>query len=395
MSEHRPVDENRVLGPKSKQKSHLLGIWVSISQVGLAEVALRIGTHVLLLVVILPLAWGLRAFYYLASEPVLPGNVAIYSDAQPTETPGVFSPDLPIFEEGRLFTSGVSREAHIHTDIPSRPRTQIIKYIVQPGDTLLGIAEKYRLQPETVLWANQSILGDNPHNLQPGQELDILPVDGTVHRWSVGDGMIGVADFFDASPEDIINYPGNKLDSETLGDWSNPNIQPGTWLVIPGGRREFVSWTAPDIPRDDPGVGKILGAGACETIVEGAIGSGVFVWPADARSISGYDYYPNANHLGIDIEGEEGQPVYTADSGVVVYSGWNDWGYGYLIVVNHGNGWQTLYAHLGAIFVSCGQSVWQGDVIAAIGASGNASGSHLHFEMMFEGENVNPHDYLR
>ena len=110
--------------------------------------------------------------------------------------------------------------------------------------------------------------------------------------------------------------------------------------------------------------------------------------------LSGFDYNPSANHPGIDIDGEEGDPVYAADSGVVVYAGWNDWGYGNVVVINHGNGWQTLYAHLSTFYVGCGQSVIQGGVIAAFGSTGNATGSHLHFEMMFEGTRADPDDYL-
>ena len=79
---------------------------------------------------------------------------------------------------------------------------------------------------------------------------------------------------------------------------------------------------------------------------------------------------------------------------VVVYAGWNNWGYGNMVVINHGNGWQTLYAHLSAIYVSCGQSVWQTNIIGAIGTTGNSSGPHLHFEMMYNGAKVNPHNYL-
>jgi murein DD-endopeptidase MepM/ murein hydrolase activator NlpD len=271
----------------------------------------------------------------------------------------------------------------------------VIQYTVKTGDTLFDIAEKFGLKPETVLWANQYVLADNPHSLRPGQVLNILPVDGTYHRWSAGDGLNGVARFFGVTPEAIINFPGNRLDPATIGDWSNPNIEPGTWLVIPGGRREFVSWSAPVIPLDNPGVAKVLGPGACESVTAGMVGAGVFVWPADNHFISGFDYSPDANHPGIDIDGDEGAAVYAADSGVVVYAGWNNWGYGNVVVINHGNGWQTLYAHLSAYYVSCGQGVLQGNTIGAIGSTGNATGSHLHFEMMYNGVKVNPHDYMK
>ena len=83
---------------------------------------------------------------------------------------------------------------------------------------------------------------DNPHALQPGQELNILPVNGTYYEWQDGDGLNGVSTFFHVTPEDIINYPGNNLNPETIGDLAHPNIAPGTILIVPGGTREFVSW---------------------------------------------------------------------------------------------------------------------------------------------------------
>jgi len=283
----------------------------------------------------------------------------------------------------------------LHTDVPSRSRTEVVQYTVEAGDTLFGIAEKFGLEPESVLWANQPVLADNPHNLRPGQVLNILPMDGAYYRWSAGDGLNGVARFFGVNPEDIINCAANHLDPGAIGDWSNPNIAPGTWLIIPGGRREFVTWSAPDIPRDNPSIAKILGPGACDAVVNGAIGNALFIWPANNHLLSGFDYDPTANHPAIDIDGNEGDPVYAADSGVIVYAGWNTWGYGNVVVINHGNGWQTLYAHLSAYYVSCGQSVMQGSVIGAFGSTGNATGPHLHFEMMYNGVRINPHDYIR
>lgn len=367
--------------------------WEFISGLGLAEVAIRLGTHALLIALILLFAWGLRELYLLAQVVDLPTD-ASSSASLSTATPGEVMPNLPFFERFQGSAGGVSRQARLHTDIPSRSRSEVLVYTVKSGDTLFGIAEKFGVKPETILWANQSVLGDNPHNLKPGQELNILPVDGTYHRWSTGDGLNGVAKFFGVTPESIISYPENQLSPESIGDWSNPNIQPGTWIVIPGGSREFVNWSAPNIPRDDPGIASVLGPGACETVTDGAVGSGVFIWPANNHFLSGFDYNPSANHPAIDIDGEDGDPVYASDSGVVVYAGWNNWGYGNMVVINHGNGWQTLYAHLSDYYASCGQSVFQGNVIASIGSTGNSTGSHLHFELMYEGAKVNPHNYL-
>ncbi len=375
------------------QKNRWMGVWEGISRAGLAETTLRLGTHALLVALILIVALGMRQFY-LRAQVNAAEKQGVLAASLPTPTPTQMPPALPELQAQLSYALGIPRLASLHTDIPSRPRTDVITYTVQSGDTLFGIADKFDLKPETLLWGNQFVLGDNPHNLRPGQELNILPVNGTYHRWSEGDGLNGVAKFFGVKPEDIINYPGNHLDPDTIGDWSHPNIEPGAWLIIPGGKREFVSWSAPEIPRNNPGVAKVLGPGVCGSVVDGAEGIGSFIWPANHHYLSGFDYNPAANHPAIDIDGDLGDPVYAADNGVVVYAGWNNWGYGNVIVINHGNGWQTLYAHLSLYNVGCGQSVYQGSVIGAFGSTGNSTGPHLHFEMMYQGGKVNPHNYL-
>jgi len=378
----------------SERQSRLLMFWESISQAGLAEGVNRVGTHILLVVLILIISWAMRQFFQY-TEPEKTTEQAALAANLPTPTPTPLPPQLPDFAPESLNNNaGIPRLALLHTTLPTRPRTDVLKYTVVKGDTLFGIAEMFGLQPETLLWGNQFVLGDNPHNLRPEQELNILPVNGTYYKWQAGDGLNGVSDFFGVSAEEIIEYPGNSLDPAAIGDYAHPNIEPGTWLIIPNGTREFVTWSAPEIPRDNPSVAKVLGPGACSSVADGAVGAGVFIWPANNHFLSGFDYSPSTNHSGIDIDGETGDPVYAADNGVVVYSGWNNWGYGNVVVINHGNGWQTLYAHLNAYNVSCGQSVWQGSVIGAIGNTGNSSGSHLHYEMMYNGTKVNPWDYL-
>ncbi len=379
----------------SSRESRLLLLFGSLSRLGVADSVLRIGTHMLFIALALLVVWVMRTYYLRAQVPETPQKAA-QAAALPTSTPTNVLPDLPpFFSAGDVYEGGIPRLAQVHTTIPTRPRTEVITYIVEAGDTVFGIAEKFGIKPETVLWGNYFILADNPHALVEGQELNILPLDGTYHRWSAGEGLNGVASGYSVMPEDIIDYPGNNLTIETLGDWSNPDIEPGTFLVVPGGSRDFVTWSAPQITRQNPGVAKYIGPGACGTILDGAVGTGGFVWPSAAHFISGYDYSPSTNHFAIDIDGDLGEPMWASDSGVVVYAGWNNFGYGNMVVIDHGNGWQTAYAHMEVVGVICGQSVFQSTPIGTIGSTGKSSGPHIHYEMLHNSYGkVNPWDFL-
>ncbi len=301
---------------------------------------------------------------------------------------------LPAFEGPRteLFAAGkVRRFSDIRTVIPSRPRLEITRYTVQAGDTLFGIAEKFVLKPETILWGNYELLQDDPHSLRPGQGISILPVDGAYYEWQEGDSLSAAASFFGVEAAEILDWPGNPVDPAM--DRANPAIAPGTELIIPGGRREFVSWRAPRITRSNPAVARVAGPGACDSIYDGPVGEGFFIWPTTASLLSGFSY--SSFHPGIDIAGSPGNAIFASASGVVVYAGWNNYGYGYMVVIDHGNRWQTLYAHMSQVNVACGQAVFQGNVIGGVGSTGNSTGAHLHFEMQHDvyGK-VNPYDLV-
>lgn len=385
----QPNPESPLLEDSSFQRSLIAKWWDTLLQWGWGESVFRfaLGTAAFLSLLLTTLL--LQSFYYQVVQAHAEEQKREIAELQ--EQAMIILPPIP----GPQELQGVMRQTSLHTIIPTRPRQEVIKYVVQPGDTVFGIAEKFGLKPQTILWANYYTLLDNPHSLKPGQELNILPVDGTYYQWQAGDGLNGVARFFGVKPEDIINFPANHLDPETIGDYANPNIKPGTWLVIPGGRREFVSWSAPiGVTRTNPAVARALGPGSCGPVNGGAVGFGSFIWPANKHYLSGYDYSPETNHYGIDIAGNQGEAVYASDAGVIVYAGWNDWGYGNMIIIDHGNGFQTLYAHLSALNVVCGQSVGQGDVIGAIGSTGRSSGPHLHFEIISSTSKVNPWNFL-
>lgn len=383
------------LSPSSARESRIFSILKDLSHLGIADSALRIGTHMLSIALVLLVVWVMRE-YILKPQPSPTSRTAAQAAALPTATPTEALPPLPpLRAAGGPYTSGIPRLVLFHTTIPSRPRTEVITYEVQPGDTVFGIAEKFGLKPETILWGNYYVLADNPHALTPGQVLNIMPSDGVYHKWSAGEGLNGVAQGYGVTPDVIVNFPGNRLDPETLGDYSDPNIEPGTFLFVPGGTRQFVTWSAPRITRDDPAVARWIGPGACGTIVDGAVGTGAFIWPSASHFLSGYDYSPSTNHYGIDIEGDLGEPLWASDSGVVVYAGWNNFGYGNMVVIDHGNGWQTLYAHMDVVGVICGQSVFQGTPLGTIGSTGKSSGPHIHFEMLHDSYGkVNPWDFL-
>lgn len=282
----------------------------------------------------------------------------------------------------------VVRVPETHTEVTTVLRSTATDYTVESGDAIFRIAKSYNISPETLLWSNYSVLQDNPHYLEIGQTLTIPPTDGIWYQWKEGDTLQGVADKYKADVQDIILWFGNKL------DLTNPTITAGTYIMIPGGERELQQWVVPTIPVGRAGViSSVLGPGSCDTTGLGYYGTGFFVWPADNHYLSGNDYW--SGHLAIDIAAGEGAPIYASDGGLVVYSGWISGGYGNMIMIDHGNGFQTLYAHMSSLVTRCGSAVNQGQVIGYSGMTGGTStGPHLHFEIRYLGGFVSPWDYL-
>jgi LysM repeat protein len=322
-----------------------------------------------------------------------------------TETPGLNSlsaqqvnqaqvngddPDtanLPGLVTGDLADQVLSRKPEIFTLIPNRPREDVIKHIVEAGDSIFAISKIYNVTPETILWANYDLLRDSPDALSIGMELNIPPVNGVYYTWKEGDSLESVADLFKAKVDDILDYSGNRL------DLTDPQVTIGQQIMIPGGEREFQSWVVPHFARENSGVSpSVYGAGACTGNYEGAYGSGYFIWPSYNHFLSGNDFW--SGHLGIDIAGATGDPVWASDAGVIVFAGWAQGGYGNMVMVDHGNGYQTLYAHLSAVRTYCGKSVAPGTVIGSIGSTGNSTGPHLHFEIRVWGQFINPWQVL-
>jgi len=300
---------------------------------------------------------------------------------EPTQAPDDEPPQVEMPTLGGPESSvDVKRNIELKTNVPAdKPRYKPTEYRVSRGDSMFAIAESYKLQPETILWANYDILQDDPHSLKPGQVLEIPPTDGIYYQWKENDTLESVADEFDANVDDILNFPGNDI------DLTAPKIESGTWVMVPGGEREFVQWLVPTVASGASGTSS-TSQSACPG---GAVGSGAFTWPADNHFLSGNDYW--SGHLGIDISAGEGAPVYAADSGVVTMAqGGYNYGYGNVIQIDHGNGYSTIYAHLSTIGVGVCASVGAGQWIGASGNTGNSQGAHLHFEVRQGGGFINP-----
>ena len=294
------------------------------------------------------------------------------------------SASLPNFEASDK-DYALIRMANPVTIIPTRARTEATTYTIESGDSVFGIAQFFNLKPETILWANKDTMNDDPHMISVGNELRIPPTDGVYYEWKEGDQLESIAGQFKVEVDAILDWTPNKIDR------TNPVIEAGNYVMIPGGQREFQQWVVPTIPRGPAGVNSTI-PGACDTSAGGAFGTGTFIWPTNNRFISGNDYW--SGHLAIDIGAMTGDSVFASDSGVVVYAGGISGGYGNMIMIDHGNGYQTLYAHLSAVSVRCGASVYQGQVIGLAGSTGNSTGPHLHFEVRYFGGFVNPHYVL-
>ncbi|MDO9546372.1 MAG: peptidoglycan DD-metalloendopeptidase family protein [Pelolinea sp.] len=388
--EQQPSNQDQQDAPKEIIRTGWDQFWQRITSLGMGDIALRAGTALITVGLIGLVVWVMKGNF--VSEDLSGNNNDAFVDAGGGSEISVL--ELPAYE-GVAPVEGITKSADTHTDAPTGSRYDFQQYTVVTGDTIFGISQTFGVTAETLLWTNYNLLRDNPAAIYPGQVLTIPPVDGVLYTWNAGDGLNGVSNGLNVTPETIIEWPGNGISYETIGDYANPNIEPGTAIFAPGGSRFFFDWTTSILARDEPAESAIWGEGKCAPTSIGPIGTGVFIWPAVQTYLSGYDFSPEINHWGIDVAGDLNDPLYAVDNGVIVYAGWSDWGYGNVVAIDHGNGYQSLYGHLQSLNVGCGSFVTKGDIIGYMGSTGNSSGPHLHFELI--GGNygrLNPHNYL-
>ena len=256
--------------------------------------------------------------------------------------------------------------------LPIRRRDKPITYAVRSGDNLNRIAHQFNLQLNSLLWANNLTVKDV---LSVGKELVIPPVDGVFYQVQAGDTLSRIAQQHDISLDRIVQF--NQL--------SQNRIRAGQKIFLPDAIRLFLPPTV--TPSTDPKTTPTV-------VADASVATLKLRRPTTGLITQGY----KKGHYAIDIGNQRNTPIYAAMSGVVEASldGWN-YGYGSHIVIDHGQGVKTLYAHLNARKATVGQKVRIGEQIGLMGNSGRVfgpTGVHLHFEVRVNGRKVNPLNYL-
>lgn len=302
----------------------------------------------------------------LAMAVLLGGGVFTSGSVVSGSYPGV--PANPLVAVASADNSGsgvISSTITPITIISEKPRDETVQYEVKAGDTVSTIAAEYGVSENTILWENDLTATSR---IKEGQKLAILPVSGVAHKVAGGDTIYSVAKRYRANAQAIIDFPFNDVGDDF-------QLATGQVLLVPDG-------APPEKPKPAPT--QYL---AQKNIPVGEPGSGQFAWPASGGLAQYFSWY----HPGIDIDNLGGGPILGADSGTVTVAGWPDnYGYGNRVVVDHGNGYTTLYAHMSAIYVSPGQKVSKGDVLGAMGSTGRSTGVHLHLEIRQNGTALNP-----
>lgn len=268
---------------------------------------------------------------------------------------------------------GLSTDSQVEVDpltqVSDKPRADILDYTVENGDTLATIAKKFGVDTDSIKWLNKGL---NEKKLKPGTVLKIPPVTGTVHIVKSGETIYSIAKKYDVSAQAVVDFPFNEFtNDETF------SLAIGQQLIVPDG-----------VMPDEPVLSPKSNLASSLTPNAGAVSAtGSWIWPAAGKITQ--DFKPW--HKGIDIANSGGGPILAADSGKVIVASWLDnTGYGNRVVVDHGNGVKTLYAHMSKFSVVVGQTVKRGDVLGYMGSTGRSTGTHLHFEIRTEKGNASP-----
>lgn len=264
--------------------------------------------------------------------------------------------------------SATTENPETSTLVSEKMRDKVIEYVVKEGDTVSSIAQKFDVSEDTIRWQNNLPSRDS---IKIGQTLEILPVTGVSHKVAKGDTVYSIAKKYDTSPQAIVDFPFNTFTNDETFE-----LAVGQTVVVPDGVKPSETPWSPlaRVRQTTPDAGTV-------------VASGSFVWPTGGTISQRFAWY----HKGVDIANRAAPNVLAADSGKVVVAGWPDnYGYGNRVIIDHGNGYRTLYAHLSSVYVVPGQSVARGNAIGKMGSTGRSTGTHLHFEIILNGTYLNP-----
>jgi len=262
-------------------------------------------------------------------------------------------------------------EKSVTTIESSHQRGEILTYTVRDGDTVSSIAEKFGVSIDTIIWANDI---KSVTKIKTGQQLEVPPVSGIVHQVQQGETVYSIAKKYEANPQAIVDFPFNSFaNDETFA------LAVGQRLIIPGGVKPE---TRPAAPRPTTYL-------AQADVQTG--GEGNFIWPTSGQITQRYVWY----HRGLDIANKASPAIVASRGGRVTTVIYGRYGYGNHVVVDHGDGYQTLYAHMNKIYVQANNRVSVGQALGQMGSTGRSTGTHLHFEVIKNGVKLNPLSVLQ
>lgn len=275
----------------------------------------------------------------------------------------------PLDSPSAVLNTQTAADIETVTEESVKPRDKIIIYKVQKGDTVSLISQQFGISTDTIRWANDL---KDIKDIKPDQELKILPVSGVMHKVSKGETIYKIADKYKANAQAIVDFPFNEFI-----DLTSFTLAIGTTVIVPDGvKPEEKPWSPPK-----PVLGPIYAGG----------GTGQFIWPTSGSITQGFSWY----HPGIDIANRSAPAVLAADDGVVTLSAKESFGYGWHIIIDHGNGYKTLYGHMQALYANAGDRVSRGQTIGQMGSTGRSTGTHTHFEIWKDGKSQSPLSYLK
>lgn len=303
----------------------------------------------------------------------------------PTDGAAVAQPQAEVVEdpdavEGPFLADGTLLKP-VAVDTSVQDGSDLVTtYKVKSGDTLVGIAKAHGVSMMTLWWANDL---DDKDDLHRGQVLRIPPVSGLVVKVKSGDTLATLATKYKATEAEI-------LESSGIDD---PNLVVGQVLIIPGAKGAPIPTPKPTTASTSRGGSSSGSSGSVRPPT--SYGGGAFSWPTTSRHISQYYHY---GHYGLDIDGSTGDRISAVAAGTVIFAGWKNNGGGYQVWIAHGSGLYTTYNHMSSVSVGRGQHVSKGQRVGRMGATGYATGSHLHFEVWkgaiwAGGRRVNPLAY--